>query len=224
VLTLFACAFGLGLLFNAAPGAVFAETVRQGLRGGFRPALAVQVGSLAGDASWAILGLLGAGLLARLEALSVPLGVASAGYLAWLSWDSWRAARQHREFGAQAPGTQTRHALRAGVLLSLSNPQNIAYWAALGSALAAFGVAQPQPADYGVFFAGFMTASIAWCFICAVAVGRLQHLAPGWARLTYRLCAVLLLALALGTLRDLIERSRGATPARPAPALAAPLS
>ena len=49
--TLFAAAFLLGLVFNAAPGAVFAETVRQGMRGGFRPALAVQVGSLVGDAA-----------------------------------------------------------------------------------------------------------------------------------------------------------------------------
>lgn len=53
VLVLFASAFLLGLIFNAAPGAVFAETVRQGVRGGFRPALAVPLGSLAGDALWA---------------------------------------------------------------------------------------------------------------------------------------------------------------------------
>jgi chemosensory pili system protein ChpE len=50
MLTLFLAAFMLGLVFNAAPGAVFAETIRQGVRGGFRPALAVQCGSLVGDA------------------------------------------------------------------------------------------------------------------------------------------------------------------------------
>jgi chemosensory pili system protein ChpE len=32
MLTLFITAFALGLVFNASPGAVFAETVRQGLR------------------------------------------------------------------------------------------------------------------------------------------------------------------------------------------------
>jgi chemosensory pili system protein ChpE/L-lysine exporter family protein LysE/ArgO len=65
MLSLFVAAFLLGLLFNAAPGAVFAETVRQGVRGGFRPALSVQLGSLAGDALWAVLGLAGVGLLVQ---------------------------------------------------------------------------------------------------------------------------------------------------------------
>lgn len=219
MLTLFACAFLLGLLFNAAPGAVFAETVRQGLRGGFRPALAVQVGSLAGDASWAALGLAGAGMLAQLETMRWPLGLAGATYLVWLSWDSWRAARQQQPIEAEAvPGT--RPALARGVLLSLTNPQNLAYWTALGTAMAAIGMGQPQPQaqaqaqDYAVFFAGFMAASLAWCFICAALVARLQRMGPHWAAWTYRLCAAALLALALSTFRDLIESPR----LRPAPA------
>ena len=65
--TLFISAFLLGLIFNAAPGAVFAETVRQGVRGGYRPALGVQLGSLVGDALWAVLGLVGIGLLLLLD-------------------------------------------------------------------------------------------------------------------------------------------------------------
>lgn len=67
MIALFISAFLLGLIFNATPGAVFAETVRQGVHGGFRPALAVQVGSLVGDALWAMLGLMGIGLLLQLE-------------------------------------------------------------------------------------------------------------------------------------------------------------
>ena len=62
MISLFFAAFVFGLIFNAAPGAVFAETVRRGIRGGFRPALAVQLGSLAGDTLWALLGLSGVGL------------------------------------------------------------------------------------------------------------------------------------------------------------------
>lgn len=53
----------LGLVFNAAPGPVFTESLRRGVRGGFRPAFAVQVGSLVGDAAWAVLGLAGAAAL-----------------------------------------------------------------------------------------------------------------------------------------------------------------
>jgi chemosensory pili system protein ChpE len=218
--TLFAAAFVLGLVFNAAPGAVFAETVRQGVRGGFRPALAVQVGSLVGDGVWAVLGLVGVGVLLQVEALRWPIGLAGVAYLAWLSWDAWRSASQefHLDAGG-TPGAGTSRALRSGVTLSLTNPHNIAFWAALGSALGAVGVQQPTPADYGIFLAGFMASSVLWCFVCAAIVDRLfRRAGPGWARITYRLCALAFLALALASLRDLVA-APGQTPSAPPPAL-----
>ena len=92
MLNVLAAAFGLGLVFNAAPGPVFAETVRRGVGGGFRPALAVQIGSLTGDAVWAVLGLAGVGLLLQLHAVRYPVGIAGAIYLIWLAWESWRAS------------------------------------------------------------------------------------------------------------------------------------
>ena len=70
---LFISAFVLGLIFNAAPGAVFAESLRRGLHGGYSSALKVQVGSLVGDATWAILGLMGAGLLFQIPTIRTPL-------------------------------------------------------------------------------------------------------------------------------------------------------
>ncbi|HBV00336.1 LysE family transporter, partial [Thalassospira lucentensis] len=60
MIELFVSAFALGFLFNAAPGAIFAESLRRGMVGGFAQAFAVQVGSLIGDLIWAVLGLLGA--------------------------------------------------------------------------------------------------------------------------------------------------------------------
>ena len=214
MLMLFASAFVLGLVFNAAPGAVFAETVRQGVRGGYRPALAVQLGSLVGDASWALLGLAGIGLVMQVDALRWPIGLAGAAYLFWLSWDSWQAARTEHRLDASATAAATqKQALRRGMALSLTNPQNLAYWAAMGSALGAVGVTQPGASDYGLFFAGFMTSSLLWCFVCAALVDRLfRRAAAHWSRFTYRCCAALLLALALGTLRDLLSTSPVALP------------
>ena len=74
-------AFFLGLLFNAAPGIVFTETIKRGVSGGFLPALNVQIGSLAGDALWAILGLLGIGVLLNIDILKIPLSLAGIIYL-----------------------------------------------------------------------------------------------------------------------------------------------
>jgi chemosensory pili system protein ChpE/L-lysine exporter family protein LysE/ArgO len=241
MLALFISAFGLGLIFNAAPGPVFAETLRQSLRGGYKPALAVQFGSLTGDATWAILGLAGAGALAQIDALTWPLGLAGVVYLVWLSWDSWRSASAHRRIAQDVDIAGTLKAsaaqgfddhrgalpkgsspLRRGMLLSLTNPQNLAYWAALGSAMAAIGVQQPQVGDYVVFFMGFMAASVAWCFICAgLSAKLLGNLGPRWAVLTYRLCAIALLLLALASLRDLIERMPRSLTTQPRPAITA---
>ena len=203
MLAVFISAFFLGLIFNAAPGAVFAETVRQGVHGGFRPAFAVQLGSLVGDATWAILGLVGIGLLLQLDWLRVPVGIGGVLYLLWLAWDSWRAASKEFTVSASS-GERSQRALRAGVLLSVTNPQNIAYWAALGSALGAIGIQQPTAVDFGVFFGGFMASSIVWAFVCAAIVDRLFRRAGArWAKITYKLCAVAFLALAAGSVRDL---------------------
>lgn len=218
MLTLFTAAIVLGFIFNAAPGAVFAETVRQGVRGGFKPAFAVQVGSLVGDALWAVLGLAGVGLLLQSPALRWPVGVAGVAYLLWLAWDAWRAA--HHEFAVDLPpgATCQRRALRSGMLLSVTNPQNVAYWAALGSAMGAVGVSEPSVAQYAVFFGGFMVSSVLWCFICAALVDRVfRNLGQHWARLTYRACAIAFLALALASLRDLIgSQDARVNPASPA--------
>ena len=217
-LSLFAAAVGLGFVFNAAPGAVFAETVRQGVRGGFRPAFAVQLGSLVGDALWALLGLAGVGLLLQLDALRLPIGIAGVLYLLWLAWDAWQAASHEFSVDTGARPASDGHALRAGVLLSVTNPQNVAYWAAIGSAMGLVGVSDPSLAHYAVFFAGFMFSSVLWCFICAGLVDRMfRNVSLRWARLTYRACAVAFLALALSTLRELV-RSEPATGRAAAPA------
>lgn len=213
MLTLFLTALLLGFVFNAAPGAVFAETIRRGLRGGYRGALLVQVGSLTGDALWAVLGLVGVGLLARTEALRTPVALAGIAYLLWLAYDAWRASAASSQDAAPQgePGGESvgqgkaeRAALRAGALLSLTNPHNVAYWAALGSAMGAAGVSDPRWTDYAIFFTGFMVSSVVWCFVCAALVAWVFAGAHArWARWTHRACALAFLLLALASARSL---------------------
>ena len=59
MLAIFLAAMLFGLAFCASPGAVFSETLRRGLTGGFRSALLVQLGSQIGEAVWALIGLTG---------------------------------------------------------------------------------------------------------------------------------------------------------------------
>ena len=204
---LFLAAFALGFIFNATPGAVFAETIREGVRGGFKPALAVQLGSLVGDAAWAILGLVGVGLLLQLQGLRLYIGSAGALYLLWLAVDAWRAAGRGLSVEPIDKSPNVHKAARAGVILSLTNPQNLAYWAALGSAMGAVGVSDPAAADFTLFFAGFMASSLVWAFVCAAMVRYLfKYAGAGWTRFTYRACALAFLLLALAALKDLWQQ------------------
>ena len=203
MLTIFLAAMLFGLAFCASPGAVFSETLRRGLTGGFRPALLVQLGSLIGDAVWALIGLTGLVLLLIQDSVRVPLTIACAAYLVWLGIqglrDAWQPPTQE-EGSAQ----QGRNAFGAGALLSLSNPKNIVFWGALGSALAGIVEGTPSQAQMMVFFAGFMLASLLWCFICAALVDWLRrHTSLLWQRISYAGCGALLLMLAGLTLRGL---------------------
>ena len=216
-LSLLATAFGLGLLLNAAPGPVFAETVRRGVGGGFRAALAVQAGSIVGDAAWAGAGLVSIALLLQLDVLRVPIGVAGSIYLVWLAFDSWKSAQHEFSLASPEPGNH-REGLAAGLLLSLTNPQHLAYWAAIGSALGSFGVTHPTFTHYAIFFAGFLASSVAWAFVMSALVDRLfRRIGARWARFTYRACAIALLALAIAMARELWIRP---SPAAPTPGMA----
>ena len=92
MLELFLSAAALGFLFNATPGAIFAESLRRGIRGGFAPAFEVQIGSLTGDFVWAVLGLLGVGALFLIDAVRVPLALGGGLLLGWLALQSLRDA------------------------------------------------------------------------------------------------------------------------------------
>ena len=174
MLAIFLAALLFGFAFNVSPGAVFSETLRRGLTGGFRPALLVQLGSLIGDAVWALLGLTGLALLLGYEQVRIPLTLACAAFLAWLGVQGLRDAWSP-PLAAEDAGEQGRNAFGAGAAISLSNPKNVVYWGALGSALAGIVDGTPNQAQSLVFFAGFMLSSLIWCFCCAALVDWLRR-------------------------------------------------
>ena len=197
-------AFILGLLFNAAPGVVFTETIKRGINGGFFPALYVQIGSLAGDAIWAILGLLGIGILLNIDILKYPLSIIGIIYLIYLAYDSFISSNVKYEKIVVSKSIKN-NALKSGVFLSITNPQNIAYWAALGSSFGALGIAEPQTSHYFIFFFGFISSSILWCFVCALAVEKIfKYTNSVIKKYIFRICTIVFLYLAVGTFYNLI--------------------
>ncbi|HCT07866.1 MULTISPECIES: LysE family transporter [unclassified Pseudomonas] len=197
MLTIFFYALVFGFVFCLSPGAVLAETLRRGLLHGFTPALLVQIGSLVGDAVWAVIGLTGIALLIQHDAVRVPLTVVCALYLAWLGLrsliDAW-----HLPAADSAPARSGQNALAVGAAISLANPKNIVYWGALGSALSGIVGATPSHGQTLMFFAGFMLASVLSCFLIAGLVNVLRNTAsPLWQRISYGACGLVLLYLAI---------------------------
>ncbi len=197
MLTIFFYALVFGFVFCLSPGAVLAETLRWGLSQGFTPALLVQVGSLVGDAVWAVIGLTGIALLIQHDAVRVPLTIVCALYLAWLGVrsliDAW-----HLPPADIAPASSAKNALAVGAAISLANPKNIVYWGALGSALSGIVGATPSHGQTLMFFSGFMLASVLSCFLTAGLVNLLRkNASPMWQRISYGACGVVLLYLAI---------------------------
>lgn len=197
MLAIFFYALVFGFVFCLSPGAVLAETLRRGLLQGFTPALLVQVGSLVGDAVWAVIGLTGIALLIQHDAVRVPLTVICALYLAWLGIRSLLDAWQLPQMDS-APASSGKNALAVGAAISLANPKNIVYWGALGSALSGIVGATPSNGQTLMFFAGFMLASVLSCFLTAALVNLLRkNASPTWQRISYGACGVVLLYLAI---------------------------
>ncbi|GFZ77911.1 LysE family transporter [Nesterenkonia alkaliphila] len=186
----------LGLVFNAAPGPVFTESLRRGVRGGFRPAFAVQVGSLVGDAVWAVLGLAGAAALLTQPQWHIPITLAGCLVLLFLgaqgTYAAVRPGAAPVETPSEVPAQDTRPGntstlrgpLVAGALMSLGSVWNVVYWGGAGGAV---GGALGEGAPLGsllVFFAAFMVSSLLWCFICAGLIAGLRRaMSQRWTRI-----------------------------------------
>jgi threonine/homoserine/homoserine lactone efflux protein len=159
----------LGLAFCASPGALNAEALRRGLARGFSSAFLVEVGSLIGDATWAVIGLTGAAYLVKYHLASVALASLGSTFLFWLAFralrDAWRGTRP-------LPRPESRHSdFAAGALISLTNPYSVAFWMGLGGAVSLIGSGRPLMAQYAAFLGAFMLGATLWCLIVSAIIG-----------------------------------------------------
>jgi chemosensory pili system protein ChpE len=172
-MSLFLSSFLLAIAFCAPPGVITAETVRRGTARGFLPALFVQFGSLIGDTTWALIALTGLAFLIQNSVANMALSLIGVLLLLKLAWGAIRDARQGKELDTISPGSH-RGDFANGAFLSLGNPMNIVFWTGLGTTVFASISGRPQPADFAIFFSGFLAGAVLWCFVMAglVAWGR----------------------------------------------------
>jgi chemosensory pili system protein ChpE len=189
---LFLSSFLLAIAFCAPPGVVTAETVRRGAARGFVPALFVQLGSLVGDTTWAIIALTGLAFLVQNNLAKIVLSLIGILLMLKLAWGAIRDARQGRELAIDSAHSH-RGDFTNGAFLSLGNPMNIVFWTGLGTTVFASISGRPQPADFAIFFAGFLSGAVLWCFLMAgiVAWGR-KFVTPTFFRWVNFACGIAL--------------------------------
>ena len=172
-MTLFLSSFILAIAFCAPPGVITAETVRRGAARGFAPALYVQLGSLVGDTTWAMIALTGLAFIIQNNIAKIVLSLVGILLMLKLAWNAIQDARYGKE--VEVHSSDSHHGdFTNGALLALGNPMNIVFWTGLGTTVFASISGRPQPVDFAIFFIGFLAGAVVWCFVMAslVAWGR----------------------------------------------------
>lgn len=202
---LFISSFILAIAFCAPPGVITAETVRRGSARGFIPALFIQFGSLVGDTTWAIIALTGLAFLVQNDIARVALSLIGILLMLKLAWDAIKDARSGKELDT-SPNASTRGDFANGAFLSLGNPMNIVFWTGLGTTVFSSISGEPQPTHFAIFFAGFLSGAIVWCFVMAglVAWGR-RFMTAGFFRCVNLICGLALLFFAFQLSRTLLQ-------------------
>src|SRR5512138_3543459 len=117
-MSLFISSFFLAIAFCAPPGVVTAETVRRGAARGFFPALFVQIGSLIGDTTWAIIALTGLAFIVQNNTARIVLSLLGIVLMLKLAWGALQDAREGTELESD-PSHFHRSDFTNGAFLSL---------------------------------------------------------------------------------------------------------
>ncbi|AXF19896.1 lysine transporter LysE [Burkholderia pyrrocinia] len=181
---------------------------------GFRPGFWLGVGSCVGDLVYAALALAGMAVLLQFEAVRWIVWIGGGAVLLFLTWKMAREALAPARAGdddaddTPQPRASARRSFLRGMLLAMSSPSAILWFAAVGGALIAKAGAT-TPATASVFLSGFFLGGLAWTlFMCTLASQGRKRAGAGLMR-TCHIASALLFAyfsysVIVGGYRDLI--------------------
>ncbi len=164
----FLSSFGLSLTLWAAPGAVTTEALRRALIRGVYAVLFILVGSLVGDAFWAIATFFGAAFLVQHTVARLILGAVESFILLSLAWQTLKDV-----WGKNAPSTSDRfhHSdFVSGALLSFASPFTVTFWLAVNATTGSAVRSAMQGISMFFFFVSFLLAAILWGLLLSVLV------------------------------------------------------
>lgn len=142
---------------------------------GFKPGFWLGLGSCVGDLVYAALALAGMAVLLQFEAVRWAVWVGGGAVLLFLTGKMAREALSPARAGnagpqdSASPQASAPRSFMRSVLLAMSSPSAILWFAAVGGALIAKAGAT-TPATASVFLSGFFLGGLAWTlFVCTLA-------------------------------------------------------
>jgi putative LysE/RhtB family amino acid efflux pump len=130
-----ALGFGLGFVVAAAIGPISLLCIRTVLRGALGTGVAIGAGAAVVDATYALLGALGAGRLLAIGPLQVVLGIVGAAVIAGLGLRTlWSAFRVRLGGECAEEVASPWRAFLTSLAATASNPSTILSWAAIFAA------------------------------------------------------------------------------------------
>jgi len=170
---LFAAGFLLSLSLCADLGVVNLAMIRAGLTQGMPAALYLGLGSCIGDMIYAVSSLSLVTLLIAHRGVRIALWIGGSAVLAWLAakmlHETWRPRQLRIAPGADAHGIRPAQKFARGIVLALSSPTAILWFAAVGGSVIAAhatGKAALMP-----FLSGFLAAGVCWTLLIATLTG-----------------------------------------------------
>ncbi|AOI91488.1 LysE family translocator [Burkholderia pseudomultivorans] len=181
---------------------------------GFRPGFWLGVGSCVGDLVYAALALAGMAVLLQFEAVRWIVWIGGGAVLLFLTCKMAREALAPAagpgddKDAAPPPRASARRSFMRGMLLAMSSPSAILWFAAVGGALIAKAGAT-TPATASVFLSGFFLGGLAWTlFMCTLASQGRKRAGAGLMRACHVASALLFAyfsySVIVGGYRDLI--------------------
>jgi putative LysE/RhtB family amino acid efflux pump len=157
-----ALGFGLGFVVAAAIGPISLLCIRTVLRGALGTGVAIGAGAAVIDASYALLGSLGAGQLLQIDALRLILGLVGAAVIGLLGARTlWSAFRVRLGGESDEEVASPRRAFLTSLAATASNPTTILSWAAVFAA-ASTASAVDGGAETLLLVAGVGAGTLTW--------------------------------------------------------------